>query len=690
MRSPLEVVLFSGGRGSGVLSRGLIARPQIRLTLAINGYDDGHSTGEVRRLLGDCLGPSDFRKNASRMARALGSCTAEAIELLDLRLPPGADGTTVAAVSALLRGAPPEAGGGELTERLGRLAARVPAPTAAAVAQRLDRFEEERKSSDRAFRYGDCSLGNLVFAGGFLLAERRFNPALDAYCALLGLPAGLVDNVTDGTDAYLVAVDRDGRLLASEAEIVDDGRSSHIAEIHLVDRPPTEGERRALAGGGPQQVARFLAERQCTVRPNPRVLARLAAADLVVYAPGTQHSSLFPSYLTPGVGPALAANWKAFKVLITNLRQDAEIPDASALDIVARALYYLRGKDLHDLPSPCLVTHYLIHEPGRSDSGAPYVPLGRLRTLEDPRLVRIGDFEDRITGRHDAEKVLTPFIDAFVTRREEPRVAVLLLATDSRDMVAQSVLEALRAGLGEIPAAVSFFYTGDPSSGRHRLDALPVPVIDVGRPDLADGAALLGAVAEQPFDYTVLFDSSGAYRGDEIVNLLFLLGGGRLDAVWGSRRLSLRDVRASYRQRYRRKPLRGAVSYLGSHLLSLAYLALYGRYVSDTLSGVRAVRTGYLTAGTLREAAADLDAATLNHRLLSALLRHRGEILETPVRFVPMAPRRVQRITVGDGLRSLAVLLAGRLGRRSPSPGRPGGGRHGVLSAPSESEGIRP
>ena len=41
------------------------SRPDVALTIAINGYDDGASTGEVRRFLGDSLGPSDFRKNAS-------------------------------------------------------------------------------------------------------------------------------------------------------------------------------------------------------------------------------------------------------------------------------------------------------------------------------------------------------------------------------------------------------------------------------------------------------------------------------------------------------------------------------------------------------------------------------------------------------------------------------------------------
>ena len=67
--SRLRVVLFSGGRGSGALTTQLVSNPRVDLVVAINGYDDGASTGEVRRFLGDALGPSDFRKNASRLAR---------------------------------------------------------------------------------------------------------------------------------------------------------------------------------------------------------------------------------------------------------------------------------------------------------------------------------------------------------------------------------------------------------------------------------------------------------------------------------------------------------------------------------------------------------------------------------------------------------------------------------------------
>ena len=90
------------------------------------------------------------------------------------------------------------------------------------------------------------------------------------------------------------------------------------------------------------------------------------------------------------------------------------------------------------------------------------------------------------------------------------------------------------------------------------------------------------------------------YRGEDLVALASHLTVGRLDAVWGSRRLSVRDIQDSYRLRYEDNALLGAISYAGSHLLSLAYLLLYGRYISDTLSAVRAVRAADALGGRHR------------------------------------------------------------------------------------------
>ncbi len=648
--SRLRVVLFSGGRGSRVLSTQLINNPDISLTVAINGYDDGLSTGEVRRFLGDSLGPSDFRKNASRLAGELRSCPAALVALLDLRLPDPCSAADARAVFRLVGGGtavPGPAFHGAFRELVGKL----DAESRGAVARRLARFESELDSTGRSFSFSDCSLGNLVFAGSFLERGRDFNAAVADYSEMLGLADGVIENVTDGTNAYLVALNRDGQLLASEADIVDATLRNHIDDIYLLDRPPHDLS--ALLAVAPvEDKKRLFAARAAQLTLNPRLTDRLAEADLIIYSPGTQHSSLFPSYLTPALGPAIARNLTALKLLITNLQEDAEIPGSSAVDIIEKAVYYLREKQAQRIPTPCLITHYLINDPRRAEQTGAYIPPGPLESLEDPRLIRIGHYEDGVTGCHDAARVLTPFIESVLRRAEKPALAVFLLDTRSLDKIGQTICEMLRGGIQHLSVPLVVLYGSDESFDRTFTDSLPFELVNVTAAPDRMATAFLDAVRERTMDYVVLFESSGMYRGEDVATFAAALSRGRLDCVWGSRRLSVRDIQESYMLRYRKKLVLGTLSYVGSHVLSLAYLLLYGRYISDTLSGVRAVRTPYLTGSGL-----NLDHRGLNQQLLSVLLRDRAEIFEVPVQFLPISPEKVRRTTVGEGLQSLFTIL---------------------------------
>jgi hypothetical protein len=207
-----------------------------------------------------------------------------------------------------------------------------------------------------------------------------------------------------------------------------------------------------------------------------------------------------------------------------------------------------------------------------------------------------------------------------------------------------------------VPLDVTVFYTAPEPLERRLAARLPVEL-----EYLRDGeTTFAGAARDRGFDYVLLFESSGMYRAEETVPLLSQLATGRLDAVWGSRRLSVRDIEESYRFRYSASALGGTISYLGSHALSLACLMLYGRYITDTLSGVRAMR-----AADVLDPRIDLAHKNANHVLLSRLLRRKAEILEVPVRFVPLSPERVKRTSVVDGISALATLLTHRF-RRSP------------------------
>jgi 2-phospho-L-lactate transferase/gluconeogenesis factor (CofD/UPF0052 family) len=651
----VRVVLFTGGRGSSVLSEELIKNDRVAITLAINGYDDGLSTGEVRRFLGDCLGPSDFRKNASRLASKLHTCDERLVPLLDLRFPDDYTLGQAAASFAALRGAGPTPTDG-FHVRLAGLAQGLDAGAREALNRKLDRFEQELIRTGFPFSFADCSLGNLVFAGCFLDGGRDFNRAVDDYCALLGLRSGMVDNVTDGRNICLVAVDARGRLLATEAEIVAAGQPEDLAEIYLLDRAVTPAEQAELAGASAEAVLRFVAEHAVTPVANPRLLRQIEQADLIVYAPGTQHSSLFPSYLTPGIGAAIAKNLHAVKVLITNLQEDAEITGKSAVDLIDRALFYLRGKDRLAVPTPCLITHYLINEPGHAEPGKPYVPLGSLDSLEDPRMVRIGNYEEGMTGRHDATRVLAPFVEALLRRGERTHLAVLLHDADSLNKVGETIVEMVRAGVADLPVTLAVFYECPESFEDGFTALLPFDVRNLSARGASGAEAFRHIVGDPAFDYVLLFESSGMYKGEDIVNLTTQLRSGRLDAVWGSRRLSVNDIREAYQLIYRHRTVKSAVSYLGSHVLSLSYLFLFGRYISDTLSGARAVRTSFLQGDV-----PDYHSREFNQVVLTRLLRDRAEVFETPVFYLPISPQKVRRTSTREGLMALGTILRGWL-----------------------------
>ena len=172
---------------------------------------------------------------------------------------------------------------------------------------------------------------------------------------------------------------------------------------------------------------------------------------------------MFPPYLTKDLSRSIATNLTAIKLLVTNIQADVEISGSTAVDIIERAVYYLKEKGKLPLPVPTLITHYIINDPKilETEADAGYVPLGHLETLEDPRLVRIGHYEDGVSGRHDASEVLAPFLQSFLSQRRRQRVAVWLYDAASLNKLSQSVLEMLRGGIQDFAVDVTVFYTAD-------------------------------------------------------------------------------------------------------------------------------------------------------------------------------------------------------------------------------------
>ena len=82
-----RVALLGGGRGSSTIIRELLRWPQVELSLLVNAYDDGMSTGALRRFIPDMLGPSDFRKNLSTLLDLHSNEQYALQQFLEYRLP---------------------------------------------------------------------------------------------------------------------------------------------------------------------------------------------------------------------------------------------------------------------------------------------------------------------------------------------------------------------------------------------------------------------------------------------------------------------------------------------------------------------------------------------------------------------------------------------------------------------------
>ncbi|MEW9549055.1 2-phospho-L-lactate transferase CofD family protein [Nonomuraea sp. NPDC050783] len=337
----MRVAMFSGGRGAAGIARALLRVPGLKLSLLVNGYDNGLSTGALRRYLPGMLGPSDFRKN---LLLHLGRDDPRRA-VLEHRLPPG---SSPADLERLIAGL---AASGTVAEP---------------VVRDLRTFAARLAAGPGTFDLADCALGNLVLAGAYLRLGGDFNAAVRECARLFGSPVRIL-NVTDGADAYLVALKQDGRVLADEADIVAPQDATAITGLFLLPRPLTGDELAGLAGLPAERVRELLARRAVPAAPDPEALRALAEADLVVYGPGTPHSSLLPSYLTPGVAAAIAGGRAAARVFVVNVGRDHDVQGLTATDLVDRTLAYL-GDPGNERRT---VTHVLSH---RGAPGGPAVP----------------------------------------------------------------------------------------------------------------------------------------------------------------------------------------------------------------------------------------------------------------------------------------------------------------------------
>ena len=201
--SKLSVVLFSGGSGTQSITEAFLKHPQISLTILINAYDDGHSTGRLRRFIPGMLGPSDVRKNINRLMPQSDQRHRALRFLSDYRLPVGMEYARGIDFVRRIANADWAALSAELSAHFEQLSVKQ-ARMFAGFFQRFSDFASKQDALGNRFDFTDCALGNILFAGCYLEEQCDFNRTVDAFAKFYEIESRLL-NITQGENLFLIA-----------------------------------------------------------------------------------------------------------------------------------------------------------------------------------------------------------------------------------------------------------------------------------------------------------------------------------------------------------------------------------------------------------------------------------------------------------------------------------------------------
>ena len=615
----MRVAVFCGGRGSASTIRELMRWPHFHTSLLINAWDDGLSTGALRRYLPTLPGPSDFRKNLARVVDLHSKGQVALQRLFEHRLSQDFGPRDVEAFRRFVRdeGLP-----SDWEPELQAMFRELDTTTRTRIRRYLRVFVELHELRPQ-LELGDCSVGNLIFTGAWLLCDQNFNATIRVLAHLLGVQADIV-NICNGENRVLVALKQDGTVLRCEAEIVGPQSPVPIRDIFLLERSLDDAQWRALAALPVEEKAAFLGSLDRGVDLSAEAAEVIREADVIVFGPGTQYSSLLPSYRTQGLSRALRESRATHRVFVVNLDTDHDIQSLSGLDLVDRALAMLGDpENQHGT-----ITHILFNSP---TTRLPLTRSGEVGdTWRSARIVR-GRFENPLQpGVHSGYAVvraLTEVVERGTGGERQPRhLRGHAGPQPGGGAVAPGVLGAAVAGA--LPQGAPRHQPGRASQLK-LPEGMSVEVRDFTR--TSDVELLHEWLEHGQGAYLVTLTGDGEYRLQDIFLALQVLKVGAFGAVLGSRTQSRRQFLSSLRAAYGERRLLFTVSWLAAFVFSGLFGLFFRVLFSDPLTGFRLYERGRLTQAFREQLARKRrGAATLVTKLL---IRNQIEVAEVPVHY---------------------------------------------------------
>jgi glycosyltransferase involved in cell wall biosynthesis len=231
---------------------------------------------------------------------------------------------------------------------------------------------------------------------------------------------------------------------------------------------------------------------------------------------------------------------------------------------------------------------------------------------------------------------------ATVTDATKPEVSVLMPVYNERGTVERALEELLATNISADSWEVVVVDDGSSDGTEVLLRGRPWPEqVRLFRHDRnrGKGAALRTALAAARGTYATVMDADLEYSPADIPLLLEPLRNGDADAVFGTRGF---QAHSAYSFWY----------VMGNRAVSFAANVIYNCWISDIMTGQKAMRTDVFRSLDLRERGFAIEA-----EITARLVRRGIRIYEVPIVYKARSRDQGKKLTAVDGLRVIRTLL---------------------------------
>ncbi len=398
----INVLVLNGGRGAGSLIPELLENPSFNVTSIVNAYDDGKSTGEIRSFF-EMLGPSDIRK-VQELMLPMGDIDYKSnLKIFQYRFPVDQDyDNALEIINEFI------SGNSKVFLDISFKSEIIASQLRSYLKEFMSALKIIETVKRHRFNFSDCSIMNCIYAGAFIAHKRNIEVATLSIEKLFNLRGEVIP--TSIENKKLAALRENGDMLYSEAEIVELRSNVRIERIYLLDDIIDKGIFNNLSLNDKKK---YLDQHHCYVAISSRAKAAIDKADIIIYSAGTQHSSLYPTYLSVGLAQGIADNHKALKVFVTNIGADYETPSYMTSDYIKGAYRYLKLSDQRNYSYEDLFNVNLINNSQKSPDES-YVKFDKdeMDKINVP-IVHEAFESNKYRGKHDGKKLLSALLKLY-------------------------------------------------------------------------------------------------------------------------------------------------------------------------------------------------------------------------------------------------------------------------------------